>query len=945
LQPNQLSVAEAGKTLARLPQFCLPIRRRSLRGIVFVITGCMFAFSSVNLQYSVAQSAKPLPYLDPSLPVEQRAADLVSRMTLQEKISEMMNSSEAIPRLDVPYYNWWNEGLHGVARAGYATMFPQAIGMAASWDAPLLKDVGTVISTEARAKNNEALRHNNHSIYYGLTFWSPNINIFRDPRWGRGQETYGEDPYLTSQMGVNFVEGMQGDNPRYYRTIATPKHFAVHSGPESIRHRFNVDPSLHDLWDTYMPAFRATIVDAKAASTMCSYNAVDGQPACGSDLLMKTILRGYWDFQGYVTSDCGAIADFWHQDAHHTLPDAAHAAADGLLHGTDTNCGRTYEALADAVREGLISESDIDVSLRRLFVARMKLGLFDPPSMVPYTSIPFSVVNSPAHQALALKAADESMILLKNDGILPLKPASYKTIAVIGPNAASLAALEGNYNGVARDPQMPVDAIHAAFPNAHIVYEEGSPYVGGIDVPAPRTLFRPSANSSVEGLKAEYFAGDKFQGKPVISRIDHQIDFDWTSASPLPNNSPEGFSVRWTGEMVAPVPGKYDFTLRLGRCRLCGGENHVSITVDGKEVASVVNASPALGQGFSHLNGVTGAVAEPHPSGPPHFTLDFTDGRPKSIKIEMSRSSAMMGSGISLDWQPPAGVLLKNAVEAAKEADLVVAMVGLSPRLEGEEMPIHVEGFSGGDRTKIDLPDPQEELLQRLATTGKPMVVVLLNGSALAVNWAAEHANAILEAWYPGEAGGKAIADTLTGENNPAGRLPITFYQSLSELPPFTDYSMKNRTYRYFTDKTLYDFGYGLSYTKFSYSHLKLSATTIQAGDTLTVQAEVRNAGSVTGDEVAELYLAPPQDANGGLSPHLQLEGFERIHLSPDESKQVTFRLNPRQLSEVDANGLRSVQPGSYTLSVGGSQPHDSLAPGHVRTAAFTIVGSQELPH
>ena len=916
-----------------------------MRAVILALSICFLASSPACLTPAYAQSPKPLPYLDPALPVEQRAADLVSRMTLQEKVSEMLNSSAAIPRLDVPAYDWWNEGLHGVARSGYATMFPQAIGMAATWDAPMLKDIGTVISTEARAKNNEALRHDNHSIYYGLTFWSPNINIFRDPRWGRGQETYGEDPYLTSEMGVNYVEGMQDDNPKYYRVIATPKHFAVHSGPESIRHEFNVDPSLHDLWDTYMPAFRATIVDAKADSIMCSYNALFGQPACGSDLLMQTVLRGYWNFQGFTTSDCGAIDDFWHANAHHTSPDRVHAAADGLLHGTDTNCGKTYDALADAVHQGLIDEADIDVSLRRLFVARMKLGLFDPPSMVPYTSIPFSNVNSPAHQALALKAADESMVLLKNDGVLPLKAARYKTIAVIGPNAASLAALEGNYNGVARDPQMPVDALKAALPQADVIYEQGSPYVGGIDVPAPRTLFRPASGSMTEGLKAEYFAGNEFEGKPVVSRIDSQIDFDWTSASPLPGNSREGFSVRWTGVMMPPAPGKFDFTLRLGRCRLCGGDNRVSVTVDGKEVASVVNASPALGQGFSHLNGPTGAVAEPNPSGPPHFTLDFSDGRSKTIKIEMTRSSAMMGAGISLDWQAPTDVLLKRAVEAAKSADLVIAMVGLSPQLEGEEMPVHVEGFSGGDRTDITLPGPQRDLLEQLAATGRPIVAVFLNGSALAVNWAQEHANAILEAWYPGEAGGKAISDTLTGRNNPSGRLPITFYRSLEDLPPFTDYSMKNRTYRYFTGKTLYDFGYGLSYTKFSYSPLKLSKETVEAGDTLTVQTDVRNTGGIAGDEVAELYLIPPQDGNDGLSPHLQLEGFARVHLMPGQMKPVMFHLNPRQLSEVNAKGERWVQPGSYKISVGGSQPDDPLAPAHAQTAGFTISGSEELLH
>jgi beta-glucosidase len=916
-----------------------------MRSFALSLTACLLAVSSAGSFPAAAQTAKSLPYLDPSLPKEQRAADLVGRMTLEEKVSEMMNSSAAIPRLNVPAYDWWNEGLHGVARSGYATMFPQAIGMAATWDAPLIKDLATVISTEARAKNNEALRHDNHSIYYGLTFWSPNINIFRDPRWGRGQETYGEDPYLTATLGVNFVEGMQGSDPNYYRVIATPKHFAVHSGPESDRHKFNVDPSPHDLWDTYLPAFRATIVDAKADSIMCAYNAVEGQPACGSDLLLQTILRGYWNFQGFVTSDCGAVDDFWHKDGHHTSTDSAHASAAGLLHGTDTNCGRSYVTLADAVKQGLISEADIDVSLRRLFLARMKLGLFDPPNKVPYTSIPFSDVNSPAHQALALEVADKAMVLLKNDGILPLRAGKYKTIAVIGPNAASLAAMEGNYNGVPRDPVMPVDALKAALPGVHVEYAQGSPYAEGIVLPAPRSLFRPAADSKKEGLQAEYFAGGSFDGKPVISRIDPQLDFDWTSVSPLPGNAADGFAVRWTGVMVAPAPGKYDFTLRLGRCRLCGGRDSVSVLIDGKEVASVVNASPAPGQGFAHINGTTGMVAEPHPTGPPHFTLDFNNGQPKAIKIEMTRSSSIMGGGISMDWQPPTGVMLQQAVDAAKNADLVVAMVGLSPNLEGEEMPVHVEGFSGGDRTDIKLPAPQEALLEQVAATGKPMVVVLLNGSALAVNWAQEHANAILDAWYPGEAGGKAIADTLTGKNNPAGRLPVTFYTSLDELPAFTDYAMQNRTYRYFKGKPLYEFGYGLSYTKFSYSHVRLSTETVQAGDTLTVTVDVSNTGKMAGDEVAELYLMPPHEGNGGLSPNLQLDGFTRIHLAAGETKAVTFKLTPRQLSEVDVNGVRAVQPGKYMLAVGGSQPEDALAPSKAQTVSFTIAGSMELPH
>ena len=878
---------------------------------------------------SHAQTTKPLPYLDPSLPKEQRAADLVGRMTLAEKISEMSNSSAAIPRLGVPAYDWWNEGLHGVARSGYATMFPQAIGMAATWDAPLIKQIGDVISTEARAKNNEALRHDIHSIYFGLTFWSPNINIFRDPRWGRGQETYGEDPFLTATLGENFVEGLQGTNPDYFKVIATPKHFAVHSGPESERHRFDVTPSPHDLWETYLPAFRATIVDAHAYSIMCAYNAIYGQPACGSDLLMQTILRGYWNFQGFVTSDCGAVDDFYTNTAHHTSPDKAHGDADALHHGTDTECGRSYvTALGEAVKDRLISEADIDVSLRRLFLARMKLGLFDPPSMVPYTSIPFSEVNSPAHAALALEASEKAMVLLKNDGILPLAPAKYKTIAVVGPNAASLSALEGNYNAVPKNPQMPVDALRHEFAGANVIYAQGAPYADGMVLPVPRTMLRPTVDSREEGLQAEYFANGKIEGTPAITRLDHAIDFDWNSAAPVPGVTQDHFGVRWTGFITPLAPGKQEFSMRLAHCYPCGDHEHFVVKIDGKDVSTHST------EGSEFRESTT-----------PRFTVDFTDTKPHAIEVTYTHNAPLFGGGISLEYVPAPGLLQQAAVDAAKNADLIIAMVGLSPELEGEEMKIQIPGFSGGDRTDIKLPDSQEQMLQQLSATGKPLVVVLLNGSALAVNWAHDHANAILDAWYPGEAGGHAIAETLTGKNNPSGRLPLTFYSSLEELPPFTDYSMKNRTYRYFTGKTLYDFGYGLSYTKFSYSHVKLSETTVHAGDSLTVEADVKNIGSRAGDEVAELYLIPPHDGNGGLSPNLQLAGFERMHLAPNAVKHVVFKLTPRDLSEVDDKGIRSVQPGSYKLSVGGSQPDDPRAPARPQTVAFTIAGAQELPH
>lgn len=891
---------------------------------------------------SAAAQTSQLPFQNTSLPPRERAMDLVGRMTLEEKVSEMGNASAAVPRLGVPAYDFWNEGLHGVARSGYATMFPQAIGMAATWDAPLMRQIGDVISTEARAKNNEALREGNHDIYYGLTFWSPNINIFRDPRWGRGQETYGEDPYLTGQLAVNFIHGLQGDDPNYYKVIATPKHFAVHSGPESSRHRFNVQPSAHDLWDTYLPQFRAAIVDAKADSIMCAYNRVNGEPACGSKMLLIDTLRKDWHFQGFVTSDCGAIDDFFMPNMHMIEPDAEHADRSALLAGTDTNCGSTYERLTAAVKAGLVKESDIDVSLIRLFEARMRLGQFDPAAKVSYTQIPFDAVHSAANQAIAKRAAEESIVLLKNDGILPLVSAKYKTIAVIGPNGASLASLEGNYNGTPHDPAMPVDMLTAALPGTKVLYAPGAPYVDGFAMPVPRTLLHPAEGSAEYGLTAEYYANSEFAGKPVRSRIDKEISYDWDQVYPLTEAKENGFAVRWSGYMSAPAPGSYDFTLDVGRCRGCASTQRYKLTIDGKQVAA--SATPVGSKVAMRINGTTGLPEEAHSEGPAHFTLTFAESQQHKIEIDFARTSERQGTGISLDWAPPADVLLPGALKAAKDADLVIAMLGLSPNLEGEEMPVKLRGFAGGDRTEISLPASQEKLLKELAATGKPLVVVLLNGSALAVNFADQHAGALLEAWYPGEAGAKAIADTLTGKNDPSGRLPLTFYASEAQLPAFDDYSMKNRTYRYFTGKPLYEFGYGLSYTKFTYGDVKLSSKTVKAGNSLTAEVKVANSGQYAGDEVVQLYLMPPVEGNGGLSPKVQLEGFQRVSLKPGESRAVTFTLDPRLLSEVDSQGVRAVQPGKYRVAVGGAQPNDAKLGQAERLTEFTIEGTQVLP-
>jgi beta-glucosidase len=864
-----------------------------------------------------APLAAQVPDHTPTPETTRRVDELVGKMTLEEKVSQLQNHAAAIPRLNVPQYDWWNEGLHGVARSGYATVFPQAIGLAATWDTPLLHEVGSTISTEARAKNNEALRHDNHNIYFGLDFWSPNINIFRDPRWGRGQETYGEDPFLTARLGVSFVEGLQGTDPTYYKVIATPKHFAVHSGPESTRHTADVTPSAHDLEDTYLPAFRATVTEAKAGSVMCAYNAVDGQPACANTMLLQDTLRNDWGFHGYITSDCAAVTDI--AVGHKFAPDLEHAAADALRAGTDTSCGKEYAVLVKAVQDGLVPEKEIDTAVKRLFTARFELGLFDDPAKVKYTSIPFSEDDSPAHRQLAEEVATKSIVLLKNDGILPLKKSA--TVAVIGPNAASLTAIEGNYNAVPSQPIVPLLGMRSTFGASHVRYAQGSPYVSELPLPVPPTALHPAIGDHQEGLKGEYFSNTDFSGSPAMTRIDPMVEFDWNGATPDKAVPADHFGVRWSGTITVPVAGDYKFNFTLAHCYPCGDTEDVKLFFDGKPLSDQPVAE----------NEYRSSALDP-------FTLHFADNKPHAIRIEYTHKAPLFGAGVTLNWMPNIDAERAAAVSAAQHADIVVAFVGLSPELEGEEMPVHVEGFDGGDRTSIELPAVQQQLLEAVAATGKPLVVVLLNGSALAVDWARQHANAIVEAWYPGEVGGTAIANVLDGTANPAGRLPVTFYASTKDLPPFDDYSMAGRTYRYFRGTPLFGFGYGLSYSHFAWSNLKLSTNSLHAGEPLTVEADVQNTSDRAGDAVSELYLTPPASP---LAPRLALVGFQRATIAPHATQHVTFTLAPRSLSTVDDKGNRAIQPGDYVLHLGGTQPGDS--PGSI-DAHFSIEGSKELP-
>ena len=826
-------------------------------------------------------------YQDPSQPIAVRARDLVSRMTLEEKVGQMMYRAPAIERLQIPAYNWWNEGLHGVARAGYATVFPQAIGLAATWDVPLLHAVAGVISTEARAKYHDALRRGVHAQYFGLTFWSPNINIFRDPRWGRGQETYGEDPFLTAQMGVAFVRGLQGDNPNYLKAISTPKHFAVHSGPESMRHQFNVAASPRDLEETYLPAFRATI-EAGAGSVMCAYNSVDGQPACANDMLLKQHLRGAWKFSGYVVSDCGAVDDI--ENGHHFAPSPEAAAAAAVKAGTDLDCGDEYKALLGAVRQGLISESDIDQAVTRLMAARFRLGMFDAPEKVPYASIRMSENDSAPHRALALKAARESMVLLKNDGVLPFSP-KVKRIAVIGPNADSMQVLLGNYNGTPSRATTVLAGMRARFGERNVAYAPGAVLAPGFGLTVPAAVLRPAHGSSEQGLRGEYFRGRDLAGPPVATRVDSIINFDFAEAAPLPGLGPANFSIRWTGVLIPKATGDY----QLG----ANADDGFRVLLDGKVVVE-----------DWRRHGPETKLAPVHLEGGHEYA------------ITMEYFQADWGAVAQLLWEPPN--LANDALATANSADAIVMALGISPQLEGEEMPVKVPGFSGGDRTSLDLPEPQQALLEAMAATRKPLVVVLLNGSALAVNWAQQHANAILEAWYPGEEGGTAIADTLSGENNPAGRLPVTFYKSADDLPPFTDYSMQGRTYRYFQGEPLYKFGDGLSYSKFKYSNPQMRPLypDPNRGPLLQLSVDVENTSGTAGDEVVQAYLSVRDEQETRyFPPNPALVGFRRVHLAAHEKQKLEIVLNTLATVGIDDNGALVPLLYKFHVDIGGHQP------------------------
>ena len=843
---------------------------------------------------TLAAAQDPGPaYKNTELSFDERAHDLVRHMTLEEKVSQLGHTADAVERLGIPEYNWWNEGLHGVARAGVATVFPQTIGMAATFDDRLLRRDADAISTEFRAKYNATRGKDGSSVWYkGLTVWSPNINIFRDPRWGRGQETYGEDPYLTSRMGVAFIQGLQGDSPKYLKTVATPKHFAVHSGPEATRHEVDVSVSRHDLEDTYLPAFRAAVIEGHAQSVMCAYNRVNGEPACDNQVLLQEHLRHDWSFGGYVVSDCGAIEDI--SAHHHFKPTPEEAVAAALTGGTDLICGEPPQdrvhlertAALKAVQQGILPELAIDTAVLRTLSARFRLGMFDPPAMVPWANLGSPANDTAAHRELALETARESLVLLKNENnFLPLKKA-YPKIAVIGPDADSLDALEGNYNGTPSAPVTILDGLRKRFQHSSVRYVQGTGLIGTVVGPIPGARLYSDAARTRHGLKAEYFDNIRLEGEPALRRTDAALNFAWGFGG-VSSKLPANYSARWTGTLSPPETADYilGFT----------GQDGYRVWLDGQLFVD---------DWTTHRPSTT-------VTRPVHLEKD------KAYAIKVEYFQTVRSAEARLVWGIP-GREQDEAVRAARESDLAVIVLGLSARVEGEEMKVKAEGFSGGDRTSLDLPAPQEQLLERVSAAGKPVVLVVTNGSALGLNWANDHVPAILEAWYPGEVGGTAVAQALAGDFSPAGRLPVTFYKSIDQLPPFADYSMAKRTYRYFRGEPLYPFGYGLSYTAFQYRRPTVNAESIAADGSVKISTEVTNRGVMDGDEVVQLYLT---HAGVTGAPWRELRGFERVHLSRGQSQTVTFSLAGRDLSFVDADGKRRIASGTVNVWIGGGQP------------------------
>ncbi|MFC5285106.1 beta-glucosidase [Pedobacter alpinus] len=875
-----------------------------LKSLNFAKILSLTAFLVVSSIFAKAQNQNYL-FNDYSKSFESRVDDLVGRLTLEEKVSQMMNSSPAITRLGIPAYDWWNETLHGVARTPFkVTVYPQAIAMAATFDTTSLFKMAQFSALEGRAIYNKAVETGRtNERYLGLTYWTPNINIFRDPRWGRGQETYGEDPFLTANMGDAFVRGLQGNDSKYLLAAACAKHYAVHSGPEPLRHVFDVDVSAYDLWDTYLPAFKKLVVDSKVAGVMCAYNAFRTQPCCASDILMTDILRKQWNFTGYVTSDCWAIDDFYKN--HKTHPDAASASADAVHHGTDVDCGtEAFLSLVQAVKEGKITEKQIDVSVKRLYMIRFKLGMFDPPSIVKYAQTPFSVLESAAHKAQALKMAQQSIVLLKNEKqTLPLKK-NLKKIIVLGPNADNPISILGNYNGTPSQLTTILQGIKDKVgKNTEIIYEKAVNYTNDTLL-VYQDLTKQYSFEGKPGFKAEYFDNTKLEGSPKMVTNDKDLNHFWQEGQKLGTMTANDFSARYTTNFKSSTTGTITFEVE--------GDDGYRFLVNGKEVLNAWERN-RWGARIYQLKTQKDAVY--------NLVLEYWQGGGKgNVRLSTGNFEATN---------------MLNLANKHKDADAFIFAGGISPQLEGEEMKVNFPGFEGGDRTSIMLPEVQTRIMKALQNTGKPVVFVMMTGSAIATPWESENIPAIINAWYGGQAAGTAVADVLFGDYNPAGRLPVTFYASDADLDSFNNYNMDNRTYRYFGGKPLYGFGYGLSYTSFKYDKLNISSG-IKKGAAVPLSVRVTNTGKLAGEEVAQLYLV---NENLTIKTALKaLKGFQRFELKAGESKELKFLLTPEDLSYVHADGTMKPLTGNIEISIGGSQPDEkNVLSGNILTKTISI--------
>jgi beta-glucosidase len=802
------------------------------------------------------------PYLNTDLSFEERALDLIERMTLDEKISQTLHDAPAIERLGIPKYYWMNECLHGVANMEeFATVFPQSIGIGASWDKQTMYKVATAISDEARAMHHNGYLNREGRYLGGLTFFSPNINLFRDPRWGRGQESYSEDPYHIGQLGIQFIKGLQGEDPKYLKLVSTAKHYVVHSGPEPERHVFDAITSERDFWETYMPHFIDAITEAKVYSVMCAYNRYKGESCCGSDYLMNQILRDQYGFDGYIVSDCGSIADIY--ENHQITETEAEAAGLALNSGVDLNCGFVYHSLDEALGKGLTSEEEVDQAVYRLMLARMKLGMFDPPEMVPFSKIPANVIDGPKHKELALDMARKSIVLMKNkNNVLPLDKSIGK-IAVIGPNAANETVLLGNYNGMPSNPVSLLSGLKEKLPNTDILYSKGCEYVNAPDLLNlfPSFMLYTDEDFKNKGLTVEYFPNKEFEATPVMQRTEQIIFLTNEFGVPFKGLEENNFSVRWSGFIMVPETARYQ------------------ILLEAPETCKV------------YINN--------------ELILD-------------SKTAKETGHLIFEQVKMNAEDLKKNAIQAAGEADAIVLAMGISPEIEGEELGVQLPGFAGGDRTTIELPEIQQEIIREIQKFYKPIIMVLMGGGSFGLEKEDQICDAILEAWYPGQSGGTAISDVLFGDYNPGGRLPLTFYKSTIDLPDFRDYAMDNRTYRFFKGDPLYPFGFGLSYTSFSYDNL-LIPDQIESNEKLKISVDVENSGDMAGDEVVQVYV---KDVSASVRvPRHSLQAFERITLQPGEKRTITIELSPRNMALLNEDMKWMVEPGEFIISIGGGQP------------------------